>query len=93
VEAAAMEFTQMIRKSLETRNWLAVKEPRRPSKLWEQIRDDLNCLDVEVFQLYSKESSAQLLVNDDSRSIVSYGKCLCMHEQDYESVCVHSIRL
>jgi hypothetical protein len=33
-----------------------MKEPRRPSKLWEQILEDMNHLDVEVHQLFVNET-------------------------------------
>ncbi len=55
MEIAATEMSGMLRKSLETRNWVAMKEPRRVSKLWEQILEDMDILDGEVTQLYNHE--------------------------------------
>lgn len=54
VEVSANELSMMIRKSMDTRNWLTMKEPRRVSKLWDQVLEDLDILDLDISQILLK---------------------------------------
>eukprot|EP00158_Paraphelidium_tribonemae_P008808 Partr_v1_DN28689_c4_g1_i2_m50510 putative vacuolar protein sorting 51 homolog (S. cerevisiae) len=51
VLVVANQMTIMIKKSFDTRNWLRMKEPKRVSRLLEQLFEDLGSLDCEVAEL------------------------------------------
>ena len=67
MEVAANEISLMVRKSLETRNWLLMKEPRKVSKLWEQVVEYMDLLDKDVTPLFNKSVAETVHLSDDRR--------------------------
>ena len=47
-------FTQMIRKSVETRDWLNTIEPRNVRAVMKRIVEDVTAIDTQVGQLYEE---------------------------------------
>lgn len=55
VDNVAESLSYMIRNSVESRNWLTLKEPRRISKVWEQVLSDLGTMAKGADALFEKE--------------------------------------
>ena len=47
-------LTQMIRKSVETRDWLNTIEPRNVRAVMKRIVEDVTAIDTQVGQLYEE---------------------------------------
>ena len=63
-------LSQMLRKSIETRDWLNTIEPRHVRSVMKRIIEDLTQIDKQVFMLYNDQQSSTLLTSTSS----SYGR-------------------
>ncbi|KJE89559.1 hypothetical protein CAOG_001004 [Capsaspora owczarzaki ATCC 30864] len=76
VEAQGLLLSQMIRKSVETRDWLSTPEPRNVRPVMKRVVEDLTALDIEVGQLFEEErarssESSRKAHSTTGRSMVS----------------------
>ena len=53
-------LSQMLRKSIETRDWLNTIEPRHVRSVMKRIIEDLTQIDKQVFTLYNDQSTTSL---------------------------------
>jgi len=54
VQLLSSFFAQMIRKSVETRDWLNTIEPRNVRAVMKRIVEDVSAIDTQVGQLYEE---------------------------------------
>lgn len=69
-------LSQMLRKSMETRDWLNTTEPRHVRSVMKLIIEDLTQIDKQVRMLYNDHQSSALLTSGSS----SYGR---VHRSNY----------
>jgi hypothetical protein len=62
----------MLRKSIETRDWLNTIEPRHVRSVMKRIIEDLTQIDKQVFMLYNDQQSSTLLTSSSSSSYGRY---------------------
>lgn len=57
VELQSTTVSAMARLNAETKNWVTAREPRKHSKVWEQILEDIASIEQQVEQMYVQELS------------------------------------
>ncbi|XP_065826361.1 vacuolar protein sorting-associated protein 51 homolog [Oscarella lobularis] len=73
VEAEGNGISQMIRKSVETRDWLSSIEPRNVRAVMKRVVEDLSTLDLQAGTLY-EEGQRRDRSSDDSRRTWTYSQ-------------------
>lgn len=67
VRVQGLNCSQMLRKSVETRDWLNTIEPRTVRAVMKRVVEDISSIDATVAQLYEDQGSATEHSSDSSR--------------------------
>lgn len=71
VKVQGLSISQMLRKSVETRDWLNTIEPRNVRAVMKRVIEDITAIDIQVGQLY-EEGCRKERSSDSSRRTHSY---------------------
>lgn len=71
VKVQGQNISQMLRKSVETRNWLDTIEPRTVRAVMKRVVEDITAIDMQVGQLY-EEGSRKEQGSDSTRRSTTY---------------------
>lgn len=77
VRAQGQNVSQMLRKSVETRDWLNTIEPRNVRAVMKRVVEDLTAVESQVGILYEEGSKSQLS-SDSSRKTQGYRLAWCL---------------
>lgn len=67
-----MTYFQMLRKSVETRDWLHTIEPRTVRAVMKRVVEDIAAIDTTVVLLYEDQGNATEHSSDSSRKTHRY---------------------
>lgn len=67
VRLQGLNISQMLRKSVETRDWLNCLEPRSVRAVMKRVVEELTCIDTVLSDLYESGSQLSTVSSDSSR--------------------------
>lgn len=82
VKVQGLVISQMLRKSVETRDWLSTLEPRNVRAVMKRVVEDTTAIDVQVLPQAGQESPAAgwgVLGNNPLRVRTAGAGSMCIH--------------
>jgi vacuolar protein sorting-associated protein 51 len=73
VRVRGLNLSQMIRKSVETRDWLNTIEPRNVRAVMKRIVEDFTSIEIQVAELFESGARSKEKGSDSSRNTFNTG--------------------